>query len=136
MKYLLLVALIVFSSAVRIQERNVAKIQTELQKSTYGKALLHLVELHSMAGGAVQELIDAIEELINDLQEGLEKLDFDFQVRTNEHNSLVIGYEQDIQDAEIGTAPPSSSRRRPHLGHLGQLALPSQSPAPKQDSRY
>jgi hypothetical protein len=43
-----------------------------------------------MAGGAVQELIDAIEELNNDLEEGIETLDFNFKQRTNEHNSLVI----------------------------------------------
>ena len=42
-----------------------------MQKSNYGRALLHLVELHSMAGGAVSELVDAIEELANDLEEGL-----------------------------------------------------------------
>jgi hypothetical protein len=38
-------------------------------------------------------LIDAIEELINDLEEELEELEFNFSQRTNEHNSLVIGYE-------------------------------------------
>ena len=62
----------------------------ELEKTNYGRALLHLVELHSMAGGAVQELIDAIEELNNDLEEGIELLDLNFKRRTNEHNSLVI----------------------------------------------
>jgi hypothetical protein len=46
-----------------------------------------------MAGGPVQELIEAIEELINDLNEGLEQLEFDFTVRTNEHNALVIEFE-------------------------------------------
>lgn len=54
-----------------------------------------------MAGGAVQELIDAIEELNNDLEEGIETLDFNFKQRTNEHNSLVIQLTQSIQDAEI-----------------------------------
>ena len=47
-------------------------------------------------------MIDAIEELINDLEEELETLEFDFQVRTNEHNALVVSLEQDIQDAVIG----------------------------------
>lgn len=46
-----------------------------------------------MAGGPVQELIDAIEELINDLEEELEDLEFNFKVRTNEHNALVVGLE-------------------------------------------
>ncbi|CAD8057286.1 unnamed protein product [Paramecium sonneborni] len=101
MKSIILIALIAVAFTVRVQERNMAKIQTELAKSTYGSALLHLVELHSMAGGPVQELIDAIEELINDLEEELETLEFNFQVRTNEHNALVVSLEQDIQDAVI-----------------------------------
>jgi hypothetical protein len=60
-----------------------------------------MAELHSLAGGAVQELVDGIEELLSDLNEELVDLDFDFGVRTNEHNALVITLEQDIQDAEI-----------------------------------
>jgi hypothetical protein len=38
-------------------------------------------------------LIDAIEELINDLEEELEQLELDFKIRTNEHNSLVVSLE-------------------------------------------
>ncbi|CAK77192.1 unnamed protein product (macronuclear) [Paramecium tetraurelia] len=101
MKTVLLIALITIAFTARVQQKNFAKITTDLKKSTYGNALLHLVELHSMAGGPVQELIDAIEELINDLEEELEELEFNFQQRTNQHNSLVIGFEQDIQDAVI-----------------------------------
>ncbi|CAK94469.1 unnamed protein product (macronuclear) [Paramecium tetraurelia] len=101
MKSIILIALIAVAFTARVQERNMAKVQADLAKSTYGKALLHLVELHSMAGGPVQELIDAIEELINDLEEELEDLEFNFKVRTNEHNALVVGLEQDIQDAVI-----------------------------------
>lgn len=40
--------------------------------------MLHLVELHSMAGGAVSELLDAIEGLVDDLEDGLEMLEFNF----------------------------------------------------------
>ncbi|CAD8083072.1 unnamed protein product [Paramecium sonneborni] len=101
MKTIFLIALIAVAFTARVQERNLAKISTDLKKSTYGSALLHLVELHSMAGGPVQELIDAIEELINDLEDELEELEFNFQVRTNEHNALVVSLEQDIQDAVI-----------------------------------
>ena len=60
-----------------------------------------MAELHSKVGGAVQELVDGIEDLLQDLNEELSDLDFDFGVRTNEHNSLVISLEQDIQDADI-----------------------------------
>lgn len=56
--------------------------------------------MHTSAKGAVQELTDAIEELINDLDNALEELEFDFQYRTNTHNSQVIALEQAIQDAE------------------------------------
>ena len=53
MKTVLLIALIAVAFTARVQERNLAKITTDLKKSTYGSALLHLVELHSMAGGPV-----------------------------------------------------------------------------------
>ncbi|KAM3145435.1 hypothetical protein pb186bvf_002479 [Paramecium bursaria] len=97
----LVFALIAMALTLKVSERNMAKVQTELAKSTYGSALLHLLELHALAGGAVQELVDAIEELVNDLEVAIEQLDFNFQQRTNEHNSLVLGYQQDAQDATI-----------------------------------
>lgn len=56
--------------------------------------------MHSQAKGAVEELVDAIEELISDLDTALEELEFDFQYRTNTHNSDVIALTQNIQDAE------------------------------------
>jgi hypothetical protein len=46
-----------------------------------------------LATGPVQEPLDAIEELvtqINDLNTALEELEFNFNVRTNEHDSLVL----------------------------------------------
>jgi len=46
-------------------------------------------------------LLDAIEELLSDLNNALEELEFNFNVRTNEHNALVTELEQDIQDATI-----------------------------------
>jgi hypothetical protein len=46
-------------------------------------------------------LLEAIEELLSDLNTALEELEFNFNVRTNEHNALVIELEQDIQDATI-----------------------------------
>jgi hypothetical protein len=73
----------------------------ELQKSRWGRAILTMVELHALSGGVVQELIDGINDLIADLNEELAELEFDFGVRTNEHNALVVKLEQDIQDAEI-----------------------------------
>ena len=63
--------------------------------------ILKLVQLHSEAKGAVEELVEAIEELVSDLNNALEELEFDFQQRTATHNSDVIGLGQEIQDAEI-----------------------------------
>lgn len=57
------------------------------------------MQLHAEAKGAVEELIDAIEELVSDLDNALEELEFDFNQRTAEHNSEVIALTQDIQDA-------------------------------------
>lgn len=53
MKSIVLVVLLAVAFTARVQERNLAKVQADLAKSTYGKALLHLVELHSLAGGPV-----------------------------------------------------------------------------------
>lgn len=44
---------------------------------------------------------DAIGELISDLNEELQDIEYDFSQRTAQHNSDVISLEQDITDAEI-----------------------------------
>jgi predicted MPP superfamily phosphohydrolase len=54
-----------------LHETSSNKLVSELSKSTYGTTLLHLVQLHSMAQGPVQELLDAIEELLSDLNNAL-----------------------------------------------------------------
>lgn len=78
MRVLFIVLLISLATCARIRSLSPEKLQSELQKSNYGRALLHLVELHSMAGGAVSELLDAIEGLVDDLEDGLELLEFNF----------------------------------------------------------
>jgi hypothetical protein len=65
----------------------------DLMKTTLGRNLFTLVELHSAVGGPVEELLSAIEELIADLSEELNTLDFNFQARTNEHFSLTVTYQ-------------------------------------------
>jgi hypothetical protein len=102
MRALLLIALLAtVALSMRLQKPTASKIVEELQKTKYGATLLHMVQLHSMAQGPVQELEDAIEELISDLNEELENLEFEFNQRTSQHNSDVISLEQEIQDAEI-----------------------------------
>lgn len=66
----------------------------DLKKSRYGVTILKLVQLHSEAKGAVEELVEAIEELVSDLNNALEELEFDFQQRTAAHNSDVISLGQ------------------------------------------
>ncbi|CAD8187829.1 unnamed protein product [Paramecium pentaurelia] len=101
MRIVIIALVICLATCAKLRSQSPQKLQAELQKSNYGRALLHLVELHSMAGGAVSELVDAIEELVNDLEEGLEFLDFNFQRRTNEHNALLVQLNQQIQQAQI-----------------------------------
>ncbi|CAD8164464.1 unnamed protein product [Paramecium octaurelia] len=101
MRIVILILLISLATCAKIKSQSPQKLQAELQKTNYGRALLHLVELHSMAGGSVSELLDAIEELVNDLEDGLELLDFNFQRRTNEHNALLVQLNQQIQQAVI-----------------------------------
>ncbi|CAK92033.1 unnamed protein product (macronuclear) [Paramecium tetraurelia] len=101
MRFLIIALVICLATCAKLRSQSPQKLQAELQKSNYGRALLHLLELHSMAGGAVSELVDAIEELVNDLDEGLQFLDFNFQRRTNEHNALLVQLNQQIQQAQI-----------------------------------
>ena len=101
MRALILVALLAVAFASRLHQKNTANLVEDLASTKYGKTLLHMVQLHSMAQGPVQELEDAIAELIADLNEELEELEFDFAQRTAEHNSDVISLEQSIQDADI-----------------------------------
>lgn len=103
MRALFLVALLAFTAfAVRVPKNNLNKMVEELQKTKYGSALLHMVQLHAMVQGPVQELEDAISELvicciislqISDLTEELTELDGDFAARTAEHNSDVVNLE-------------------------------------------
>lgn len=61
---------------------------------------MELITLHSAVQGPVEELLQAIEELVADLNAALQELEFNFQVRTNEHFSLQTELTQDIQDAD------------------------------------
>jgi hypothetical protein len=103
MKLLLLTLLVAGAFTLRVESmsKGTQKHVEELKKSQWGRTILDLVDLHSMVGGPVQELITGIEELIADLNDQLQELDFNFNVRTNEHNALVLTLEQNIQDATI-----------------------------------
>ena len=102
MKTVFVVLLLVTAclSANMRQQKSQNKNIQDLKESKWGRTLLKLVQMHSQAKGAVEELVDAIEELISDLNTALEELEFDFQYKTNTHNSDVIALTQNIQDAE------------------------------------
>jgi hypothetical protein len=99
---LLLVAT-VFGAQMKMSRVNQQRVE-DLQASRWGRTMLNFVQLHAAVKGPIDELLAAIEELIEDLNTELQELEFDFQTRTNEHNSLVVAYEQDIMDAESDIA--------------------------------
>ena len=61
--------------------------------------MLNLAELHMMAKGPVEELVQAIEDTIVDLQFKREKADAAFVKRTAEHNAEVSRLEAEIANA-------------------------------------
>jgi hypothetical protein len=75
----------------------------DLKQSEWGRTLIEMMQLHAMSHGPVDELLTAIEDLLADLSTELQELEFNFGVRTNEHNAAVVRLEQDIQDAVIDT---------------------------------
>lgn len=60
-----------------------------------------MVQLHAMVQGPIDELIDALEELVADVNASLEEVEHNFHVRTTEYNANVIRLNQQVQDAEI-----------------------------------
>lgn len=93
MKAILIVALLAFASIALKPEgfsRNAMKHYDNLQKTGLGQTLLAMVELHSLSGGILQDLVGAIEEMIQEMNDELNELEFQFGVRTNEHNALVV----------------------------------------------
>ncbi|KAM3137389.1 hypothetical protein pb186bvf_010569 [Paramecium bursaria] len=81
--------------------RSAQKHYEQLQQSNWGKAILELAELHASTGGVLNDLVGAIEEMIQQLNDELEELEYNFGVRTNEHNADVQNLTQEIQDADI-----------------------------------
>ncbi|CAD8147730.1 unnamed protein product [Paramecium pentaurelia] len=77
-----------------------AKKLEELQRTKLGQAILNLVNLHSLVQGPIQELIETIEELIQDINNNMEDVQYKFLMRTNEHNSFIVQVSQQLQDAD------------------------------------
>lgn len=50
---------------------------------------MNLAELHIAAGGPIDGLVEAIEEVVSDIEHKLDGAHADFDKRTNEHNQEV-----------------------------------------------
>ncbi|KAM3147408.1 hypothetical protein pb186bvf_000659 [Paramecium bursaria] len=94
---ILFVSCLGFSMEQRLNQKHVEK----LKETKWGTTLLSMMQLHAKSNGPVQELIQAIADLIDDLENELEQLNLDFKVRTNEHNAITTQLELDIQAATI-----------------------------------
>lgn len=51
--------------------------------------MMNLAELHISSGGPLDELVDAIESVIEDIDNKIERSHADYDKRSNEHDSEV-----------------------------------------------
>jgi peptidoglycan hydrolase CwlO-like protein len=61
--------------------------------------MMNLAELHLMTGGPLDELVDAVEEVVADLDRKIEKSHHEYQLRTDEHNREVSRINSEISTA-------------------------------------
>ncbi|CAD8095393.1 unnamed protein product [Paramecium sonneborni] len=102
MKIAILLILAVSLNAVSTDlNRQAQKHVDALMKTNWGQTILQLAELHAHTGGVLQDLVGAIEEMIQQMQDELDEVEYNYGVRTNEHNSLSLQYTQEVQDADI-----------------------------------
>ncbi|CAD8182504.1 unnamed protein product [Paramecium pentaurelia] len=102
MKVIIIISLLLtFSMAAHFDKKTIHKHIEDLHKSKWGKTLLSMMALHSQSQGPVDELVQAIEDLVADLQEELDVLEFNFGQRTNEHHKIVTTLEQEINQAVL-----------------------------------
>lgn len=76
----------------------------ELKTEKWGRIIFEMAELHSLAGGAVQELTDAIEQLVSDLGDRIDELDEEYNERSLFHQSEVTRIGSDISSAQISVS--------------------------------
>jgi len=63
-----------------------------------------MAELHSLAGGAVEDLTNAIEQLVSDLGDRIDELDEEYNERSLFHQSEITRIGSDISDAQISVS--------------------------------
>jgi hypothetical protein len=80
------------------------KRMKELQQEKWGRIIFTMAELHSLAGGPVDELTNAIEQLIADIGDRIDELDEEYNDRTLFHQSEVTRIGSDISSAQISVS--------------------------------
>eukprot|EP01006_Ploeotia_vitrea_P049790 TRINITY_DN67376_c0_g3_i2.p2 TRINITY_DN67376_c0_g3~~TRINITY_DN67376_c0_g3_i2.p2 ORF type:complete len:113 (+),score=9.24 TRINITY_DN67376_c0_g3_i2:36-374(+) len=95
MKVAVLCLIVLFSTAQAVQlhksltNAQIRRIENLKKTNTWGATLMNLAELHLAAGGPIDGLVAAIEEVISDLETKIENAHAAFDKRTNEHNQEV-----------------------------------------------
>jgi hypothetical protein len=103
---LVLATLMISSSfAIELKLTHVQeKKMKELQQERWGRILFSMAELHSLAGGAVEDLTAAIEQLVSDIGDRIDELDAEYNDRTLFHQSEVTRIGSDISSAQISVS--------------------------------
>jgi len=76
----------------------------ELQKEKWGHIIFTMAELHALAGGAMDELTAAIQQLISDIGDRIDELDEEYNERSLFHQSEVTRIGSDISSAQISVS--------------------------------
>ncbi|CAD8132718.1 unnamed protein product [Paramecium pentaurelia] len=102
MKSALIACLILSVFSVEISLNNVATTQAleKLKESQWASFIVDFAEVELSSGGALTELVEAINQLIDQLEEELDDIHHAYSRRTDEHNRDVTRLEQEIQDAD------------------------------------
>jgi hypothetical protein len=105
---ILIIAMVLTSTfAVQMKKPSLATLKKieSLQgnRKSWSSIVINLAMLHAKAGGPLDELTAAIEKVVADLAEKLEKATSDFDARTGEHNNEVkrLSRESDNARADI-----------------------------------
>ena len=104
---LLILALCASTLAIDINSNMFTKAQqqslAQVKATRWGSWIVDFAEVHLQSKGPLGELLTAIEDLIEDLQNELAELTKNFNRRTDEHNREVVRLEQEIAGADRGT---------------------------------
>lgn len=103
---LVLATLMISSSfAVELKLTHVQeKKMKELKNERWGRIIFTMAELHSLAGGAVEDLTNAIEQLVSDIGDRIDELDEEYNDRTLFHQSEATRIGSDISSAQISVS--------------------------------